>query len=140
MVLNKIDILETPADVEHVLAFVETNGRETVGPQANHLPRLSARQARHAKETIDPDERTRLWAASRFESLERYVLDTLDERERLRLKLANPLGVAQRLAKRYLQIAQARRSVLRDDVATVRTVEAQPWCTKPTCAATSSIT
>ena len=124
VVVNKIDILETPADVEHVLAFVETNGRALLGRKPIIFT-VSARQARQAKETLDADERTRLWAASRFEPLERYVLDTLDERERLRLKLANPLGVAQRLAERYLQIAQTRRSVLRDDVTTVRTVEAQ---------------
>ena len=68
---------------------------------------VSSRQARQAKETFDADERTRLWAASRFEPLEGYILDTLDEQERLRLKLANPLGVAQRLAEQYLGVADA---------------------------------
>jgi small GTP-binding protein len=124
VVLNKIDILETPVDVAHVLAFVETNGRELLGRTPMVFP-VSSRQARQARETPDADERTRLWTASRFEALERYVLETLDERERFRLKLINPLGVAQRLVERYVQIAQARRSVLRDDVTTVRTVDEQ---------------
>jgi len=123
-VLNKIDILETTADVEQVVAFVETNARELLGRRPTVFP-ISSRQARQAKETFDADERTRLWAASRFEPLETYILRTLDERERLRLKLANPLGVAQKLTGRYLAVAEARQTLLREDVATVRTIEAQ---------------
>jgi hypothetical protein len=49
----------------------------------------------------------------------------LDERQRLRLKLGNPLGVARRLTARYLEVAQARRALLREDITTTRTVEAQ---------------
>ncbi|OIO93504.1 MAG: hypothetical protein AUK03_08140 [Anaerolineae bacterium CG2_30_64_16] len=124
VVLNKIDILETTADVEQVVAFVETNARELLGRRPTVFP-ISSRQARQAKETFDADERTRLWAASRFEPLETYILRTLDERERLRLKLANPLGVAQKLTGRYLAVAEARQTLLREDVATVRTIEAQ---------------
>ena len=86
---------------------------------------ISARLAQRAKETFDADERTRAWAGSRFERLEDYILHTLDERERLRLKLANPLGVAQLLTERYLGMARARQELLKDDVATIRTVEAQ---------------
>ncbi len=124
VIVNKIDILETPADVDKVLAFVETNGRELLSRRPVIFP-ISARQARQAKETMDADERTRLWAASRFEPLERYILETLDERERLRLKLSNPLGVAQRLTERYLTVAETRKTLLHEDVATVRTIEAQ---------------
>lgn len=124
VVVNKIDILETPADVDKVLAFVEANSRELLGRRPMIFP-VSARQARQAKQTLDADERTRLWAASRFEPLERYILETLDEAERLRLKLSSPLGVAGRLVERYLQVAEDRRTLLREDVATVRTIEAQ---------------
>ena len=92
-VVNKIDILETAADVDRIVAFVDTNGRELLGRKPVIFP-ISARLAQRAKETFDADERTRAWAGSRFERLEDYILHTLDERERLRLKLANPLGVA----------------------------------------------
>jgi len=124
VVLNKIDILETPEDVNHVVSFVETNARELLGRRPTVFP-ISSRQARHAKETFDADQRTRLWSASRFEPLEIYILRTLDEQERLRLKLANPLGVAARLTERYLAGAEARKTLLRDDIATVRTIAAQ---------------
>lgn len=124
VVVNKIDILESAEDVERVLAFIETNSRELLGRHPTIFP-VAARIARIAKETIDADERTRLWAASRFEALEDHILRALDERQRLKLKLTNPLGVARRLAARYMEIAQARRALLREDVTTTRTVEAQ---------------
>lgn len=123
-VVNKIDILETPDDVERVTQFVTVNAREMIG-RVPTVFAVSSRQARQAKETLDADERTRLWAASRFEPLESYIVRTLDERERLRLKLSNPLGVAQHLADRYLAVAEDRRSLLREDVSTVRTIDAQ---------------
>ncbi len=122
VVVNKIDILESPGDIERIVAFVEGNARALLGRQPLVFP-VSARQARQAKETFDGDARARLWSASRFEPLERYILQTLDERERLRLKLLSPLGVAQRLVERYLGAAQARKTLLGDDVAAVRAIE-----------------
>ncbi|MDQ1300142.1 MAG: hypothetical protein QG637_59, partial [Chloroflexota bacterium] len=75
VVINKIDILEDPEDVERVVAFVETNGQALLGRHPTIFP-VSARLARIAKETIDADERTRGWAASRFEALEDHILRT----------------------------------------------------------------
>ncbi len=124
IVLNKIDIMETPEDIERVMSFVASNAEELLGHRPVIFP-VSVRQARQAKGTFDADERTRLWAASRFEPLEEYILRTLDERERLKLKLSSPLGVALRLVERYLGVAQTRKDLLKDDVVTVRTVEAQ---------------
>jgi small GTP-binding protein len=124
IVLNKIDLVETPADSEQITAFIETNGRELLGRRPMIFP-ISARLARQAKETFDADERTRLWAASRFEPLEDFILRTLDERERLKLKLANPLGIAWRLTERYLALAESRRELLKEDVVTLRTITAQ---------------
>lgn len=124
VIINKIDILDGPADIERITAFVETNGRALLGRHPTIFP-VSARLARIAKETIDADERTRNWAASRFEALEEHILRALDERQRLKLKLTSPLGVARRLADRYVQATQARKELLREDVTTTRTVEAQ---------------
>jgi small GTP-binding protein len=122
-VVNKIDIHEAE-DLDDVLGFVRDNAERLLG-RAPTVFGVSSRQARQAKTSMDADERTRLWAASRFEPLERYILDTLDEKERLRLKLANPLGVAQRLVEKYVGVAEARRELLKDDVRTVRTIEGQ---------------
>lgn len=122
-VVNKIDIHEQD-DVASVLDFVRENAQALLGREPIVFG-VSARQARQAKNSADADERTRLWSQSRFEGLERYILDTLDEQERLRLKLANPLGVAQKLTEKYLGVAVSRRELLKEDVQTVRTIEAQ---------------
>jgi len=66
-----------------------------------------------------------LWTASRFAPLERFILESLDERERIRLKLGNPLGVADRLADRSLGVARDRLMLLKDDFSTIDTVEGQ---------------
>ena len=123
-VVNKIDILESPADIDNVIDFVEQNARTMLGRRPTIFP-VAARLARQAKQAIDADERTRLWAASRFEVLESYILHALDERERLRLKLGNPLGIARHLTDQYLAIAQVRKELLREDVATIHTINEQ---------------
>ncbi|MEJ5199937.1 MAG: dynamin family protein, partial [Anaerolineae bacterium] len=124
LIINKIDILQSEADVERIVSFVQAHGRELLGRNPLIFP-VSARLALLAKETIDADERTRSWTASRFEPLENHILRTLDERQRLRLKLANPLGVARRLTIRYQAAAAERQTLLQEDLATTRTIEAR---------------
>ena len=45
-----------------------------------------------------------------------YLLNTLDQQERVRLKLLNPLNVGLRLAARYKETAFERLKLLADDV------------------------
>ena len=66
-----------------------------------------------------------LWAASRFEALERYIHERLDQRERLRLKLANPIGIGTALTSRYLEVTDGRLGLLQDDVRLLADVEKQ---------------
>ncbi|MEA3337589.1 MAG: dynamin family protein [Chloroflexota bacterium] len=65
-----------------------------------------------------------LWTSSHFGPLETFILDTLDETERLRLKLLNPLGIAQHLHDEYSEVTEARLDVLAEDFDTIDTVEA----------------
>ena len=58
-----------------------------------------------------------LWKDSRFEPLEQYVHDTLDESGRLRLKFLNPLGMGTHLVKRYLEVTTSRLDLLKADFA-----------------------
>lgn len=120
LVLNKIDLLEKPDDLEKVLAFVADSARTLLGFAPELFP-LSGRQALRAKETNDEA----LLAASRFPALEKYLIETLDEKERIRLKLGNPLGVAAHLVEKYLGIADTRTALLADDVATLDALERQ---------------
>lgn len=123
IVLNKIDLL-TSEDLAQVLTFIEQNARQLLTSVPEIFP-VAARMAFSAKQSVQPAERERLWNFSRFGDLERYVLETLDERSRLRLKLLSPLGVAERLNGRYLAAADERLSLLREDFKTTENIEAQ---------------
>ena len=120
IVVNKIDILETPEDIDRVLAFVAENARTLLGFTPEIFP-VAARLALRGKTGNDPA----LFAQSRFEALETYIVDTLDEKERVRLKLLNPLGVAEHLAKRYLEITDGRLNLLQEDFAAMEDIERQ---------------
>jgi small GTP-binding protein len=119
IVINKVDLLERADEVADVIGFVEQHGRELLGVTPDIFP-VSARLALRAK-TGEPA----VWAASRFEPLERYVRERLDEKERLRLKLSNPLGVAASLASRYLTVVSDRLDLIRDDLRMLDDVDRQ---------------
>ena len=95
IVLNKVDLLE-PHEVEQVVGFIRENTRDLLGFTPEIFP-VSARLAQRARNGAGDEA----WQASRFEAIERYILETLDEEQRVRLKLLSPLGVAQHLADKY---------------------------------------
>jgi signal recognition particle receptor subunit beta len=120
LAINKIDILDSPAAVDEVRAFVAEHAAALLGAAPDIFP-VSARLAQRAKAAGD----AALAAASRFAALEDYIVETLDERQRLRLKLLNPIGIAGRLAARYRELAATRLALLAGDVAAIDDVERQ---------------
>jgi small GTP-binding protein len=120
IVINKADILERPEEVETVRKFVADNAHALLGVAPEIFP-VSSRQAQKAK--AEGDEA--LLAKSRFAELERAVVDTLDEKERVRLKLLNPLGVGAHLAGRYLEVIDGRLELLKEDVTALDDIERQ---------------
>jgi small GTP-binding protein len=118
-VINKIDILETEDDINQVQTFVYENARALLGLHPEIFP-VSARLALQSK-LGQPS----VWAESRFEALENYIRSTLDEKNRLQLKLRNPLGVAIRLTENYQEITQERLDLLRVDMDMLENVENQ---------------
>ena len=119
IVLNKIDIFQRPEELDEVVAFVRSSAQRLLGIAPEVFP-VSARLAMRAKQG-EPS----VWAASRFEALERYVRETLDQGSRFRLKLANPVGVGQALAHRYATIADERLALLKEDVELLGDIERQ---------------
>ena len=119
IVINKVDLLDTAADLQKVLDFVAEHALAALGSAPETFP-VSAKLAMRAKRG-QPD----LWAASRFEALERYIHDRLDQRERLRLKLANPIGIGTAIASRYLEVTSGRLELLHDDLRLLDDVEKQ---------------
>lgn len=124
LVVNKVDILQ-PAEIEQVIAFVRENALPLLGHEPEVFP-LSARLAQRAK--VAQREGTDIvpgWAESRFEAVERYITETLDEEERVRLKLLNPLGVASSISSKYRNAVEGRLAVLTDDFQTIETIDKQ---------------
>jgi small GTP-binding protein len=119
LVINKVDIFETEAELAQVVNFVRENGTILLGVTPDVFP-VSARRALRAKQ----GEPT-LWAGSGFEPLERYIHDTLDDTSRVRLKLLNPLGIGDRLVKQYNDITINRLALLADDFDTLDNLERQ---------------
>ncbi|HEU0163502.1 MAG TPA: hypothetical protein VFQ54_00585, partial [Thermomicrobiales bacterium] len=126
IIINKIDLLRDDASKQQVVTFVRENIEKLLGFRPKVFP-VSALLAQQAKQLADrnPAERDRLWTASQFEPLEHYVIDTLDEESRIRLKLLNPLGIADHLAGRYAKATQDRLSVLADDLTTIENIDRQ---------------
>lgn len=123
IVLNKIDIL-SPAELDQVLGFVRENARDLLGITPEIFP-VSARQAIQARQVSFPEAAQAARAASRIETIQTYVVETLDEETRVRLKLLSPLGVARRLVDKYLQVTEGRLETLREDLTTIDNVERQ---------------
>lgn len=126
IILNKIDLMRSDDTRQQVTTFVQEKVEEFLGFKPEVFP-VSALLAQQAKE-IDqrnPDESARLWAASQFEPLETYVVETLDEDSRIRLKLLNPLGIADHLSDRYQKATHDRLAVIADDLQTIDNIERQ---------------
>ena len=119
IVINKVDILESAADLESVLAFVRQSASSLLGVEPSVFP-LSARLALRAKLSGQA-----MPGAESFGALEQFITTTLDERERLRLKLLNPIGVGRRLADRHLAAAQSELALLQDDLLAIDDIERQ---------------
>jgi GTP-binding protein EngB required for normal cell division len=120
VVINKIDILETAEEVEQVRAFVADSAKSLLGFVPDIFP-VAARLALRAKLSNEAEPLAR----SRFEELERYIVSTLDAKERVRLKLLNPLGVAEHLAGRYLEVTEKRLELLKEDFSTLEDIDRQ---------------
>ncbi len=82
---------------------------------------VSARRAVQARTQNAPE----LWEQSGFDAVEEYLLRTLDQEERIRLKLLNPLNVGLRLSGRYKEAAFERLKLLSQDIEALQSIDAQ---------------
>lgn len=119
LVINKIDILPTPQALEEIEDFVGENVKRLLKVDPVIFP-VSAKLALQAK-----SGQPAVWDESRFEPLEKYIQETLDEQSRLKLKLLNPLGVGKRLAGEYSEFYDSRLKLLQDDLSLIQDIEDQ---------------
>jgi small GTP-binding protein len=128
-IVNKIDILSRPEERDEVVRYVRDNATGLLG-ETPEIFAVSARQAQEAR----ADRRTggqadeageELWERSGFGAVEDYLLNTLDQQERVRLKLLNPLNVGLRLASKYKDAAFERLKLLTHDVEAIQNIDQQ---------------
>jgi small GTP-binding protein len=140
-IVNKIDILTRPEERDEVIRYVRDNATELLG-ETPEIFAVSSRQAQEAR-GVDgradgrtdgqADGRTdgraeageELWNSSGFGAVEDYLLNTLDQQERVRLKLLNPLNVGLRLASKYKDAAFERLKLLTHDVEAIQNIDQQ---------------
>ncbi len=118
--VNKTDILDKPADVDKVVEFVRSKLRELLGlrPEVFAVSARRAQKAKAAGADTEPHP-------TGLRPLEEYLRRTLDEAERLRIKLASPVGVALRVLDGVAASAKERLAVVEADEAALREIESQ---------------
>ena len=127
VIVNKIDLIEAEVDRQQILDFIRENGRHLLGadPQIFMVSARLAMQAKQAAGRGEAEAHRVLWRASHFDKLEQFTQVTLNDNERLRLKLENPLGVASRLIDKYIAVISERQEILRGDFETIDTIDDQ---------------
>jgi GTP-binding protein EngB required for normal cell division len=123
-IVNKIDILPQPQEREEVIRFVGENAGALLG-ETPEIFAVSARQAQEARGGAVESVASELWESSGFERVEDYLLNTLDQQERVRLKLLNPLNVGLRLASKYKDATFERLKLLAQDVEALQNIDQQ---------------
>jgi small GTP-binding protein len=120
VVVNKTDMLSSSEDLRRIQRFIAENARSLLGFTPEIFP-ISSRLALRAKQEDD----AALLSESGFAALERYIATTLDQKERIYLKLNNPLGVGLHLIAKYLQLVDGRLASLQNDFDVVEDIERQ---------------
>jgi len=120
MVVNKIDILSADDERAKVLEYVRDHARDTLGVASVEVYGVSARHGLAAH--LAGDEAG--YAASGMVPLENAIAARLGT-DRVKLKLASPLGVAAHAAEQYRQVLDNRLALLQDDSTTLAEIERQ---------------
>jgi small GTP-binding protein len=85
IILNKTDLLRNEADLHKIQNFVAENCKHLLGFEPEIIP-ISILLAQKSRTAIGHDA-IELWEQSNFGTLEKYLFQTLDKIERVRLKL-----------------------------------------------------
>ena len=115
-----MDIVESEEEREKIMDFVREHARKTLGTS----PQVFALGAKDAYKAKQEKDKARL-EKSGLPALENYIKAILAASERLKLKLSNPLGVAQHLTDNYQQVIKDRLELLKDDRKTLEEVDRQ---------------
>ena len=108
IIINKIDIVDNPEDLEKVKSFVSANSEKLLG-FAPQIFVVSAKEALKSK--MENGKST-----DQLKVIEDYIFQTLDTQNRFRLKLGNPLGILENFIKKYKEINAGQKDLIKEDV------------------------
>jgi small GTP-binding protein len=114
VVVNKTDILDRPEDVRKVVEFLREQMRALLGlkPEVFSVSAKRAFRAKAAGVASDP-------GGAGFGALETYLTKTLDDAERVRLKLESPLGVGSRALDHAAAVVGEEQAAVEQDKASL---------------------
>ena len=118
LVINKVDILESQAQVEEVERFVRDQAKRLLHFSPTVFS-LSARQA--LRSPADASAST----SDGFQAFRQHLLRTLSGESLLRLKLLTPIGVGLKISRSFLELCQQRLVVISQDAQTLSKVGKQ---------------
>ena len=121
VVINKVDLHSQSPDGEEAVREVREFVADGCARLLGFSPPIFAVSARRARAASTKAERS----TSGIVELEDYLVSTLDEAERFRLKLSNPLAAARKLLDEDVERQVARREILADDFRALDDIEEQ---------------
>lgn len=121
IIVNQIDVLEQE-DRNTVREFVRDQSRMHLGMEPV-IWLVSAKQALNAQAEALRDEI--LWDESGFADIEEYLIETLDDEQRVLQKLETPLQVARNVISAALGHVQSAQSTLTEHRKTLDNIRAQ---------------
>ena len=126
-VVNGVDRRNSDEQVDRVREYLTREIQTRLGGPAPTLYFVSALRALRAKLARKNGSTSDGAADARdqYASLERYLLETLRERERIRLKLLSPLGVLRHLLDQNITTLERRLTVVDEDGRVFRSIREQ---------------
>ncbi len=117
--LNKIDT-KPEEDLQKIVEYLRHEGAKILGIDPLIFP-VSVRWAFEAKTTGDE----KLLQKSHFPELERYLFEALNEEERVRLKLLNPIYTVQPICQTVKEELKEKLDIISEDMRRLRHIDKQ---------------
>ena len=115
-VINKIDIVENQQDLDLVIDFVSLNSQKLFGITPEIFT-ISAKQSLANLQSGSKDDSLR--------KIENYIFNTLDQSERISIKLKNPLLILENLITKYDEINKKNIDLIKQDVSLIADINNQ---------------
>jgi small GTP-binding protein len=124
-VVNSVDRRNSDEQIDRVREFLSREVRARLGASTPTLYFISALQSLRGKLSARQGSSAAADSRNEYPALEQYVMETLRETERIRLKLLTPLGVLRNVLKRNVTALDGRLHVVDEDARVLRSIRDQ---------------